>query len=164
MYVCMYVYMYVYIYIYMDGGAWKAIQSMGVTKCQTWLRDYDFSSFMIYTYHIYIYMGFPAGSDGKASAYNAGDPGSIPGSGRSPGSKEARILEWVAISFEARILEWVAISFEARILEWVAISFSRGSSRPRDQIRVSCIVGKRFTIWATREAYIYIYIYNVYIS
>ena len=27
---------------------------------------------------------FPGGSDGKASAYNAGDPGSIPGSGRSP--------------------------------------------------------------------------------
>ena len=25
------------------------------------------------------------GSDGKASAYNSGDPGSIPGSGRSPG-------------------------------------------------------------------------------
>ena len=28
--------------------------------------------------------GFPGGSDGKASAYNAGDLGSIPGSGRSP--------------------------------------------------------------------------------
>ena len=28
---------------------------------------------------------FPCGSDGKASAYNAGDLGSIPGSGRSPG-------------------------------------------------------------------------------
>ena len=27
----------------------------------------------------------PGGSDGKASAYNAGDPGSIPGLGRSPG-------------------------------------------------------------------------------
>ena len=27
---------------------------------------------------------FPGGLDGKASAYNAGDPGSIPGSGRSP--------------------------------------------------------------------------------
>ena len=27
------------------------------------------------------------GSDGKASAYNAGDPGSIPGSGRSPGER-----------------------------------------------------------------------------
>ena len=28
---------------------------------------------------------------------------------------------------------------QARILEWVAISFSRGSSRPRDRTRVSCI-------------------------
>ena len=28
---------------------------------------------------------------------------------------------------------------QARILEWVAISFSRGSSRPRDQTRVSCV-------------------------
>ena len=30
-------------------------------------------------------VNFPAGSDGKASAYNAGDPGAIPRSGRSPG-------------------------------------------------------------------------------
>ena len=29
--------------------------------------------------------GFPCGSDGKESACNVGDPGSIPGSGRSPG-------------------------------------------------------------------------------
>ena len=29
--------------------------------------------------------GFPGGSDGKESAYNAGDPGPIPGLGRSPG-------------------------------------------------------------------------------
>ena len=40
----------------------------------------------------------------------------------------------------------------ARILEWVAIPFSRGSSRPRDWIQVSCIAGRFFTIWATREA------------
>ena len=40
---------------------------------------------------------------------------------------------------------------QARILEWVAISFSRGSSRPRDQTPVSCIAGRFFTIWATRE-------------
>ena len=30
-------------------------------------------------------LGFPGGSDGKASAYDAGDPGSIPGLGRSSG-------------------------------------------------------------------------------
>ena len=35
---------------------------------------------------------------------------------------------------------------QARILEWVAISFSRGFFRPRDQTRVSRIVGRRFTI------------------
>ena len=38
---------------------------------------------------------------------------------------------------------------QARILEWVAISFSRGSSRPRDQTRVSHIAGRRFNLWAT---------------
>ena len=42
--------------------------------------------------------------------------------------------------------------FQARVLEWVAISFFRGSSRPRDQTRVSHIAGRHFTIWATREA------------
>ena len=42
--------------------------------------------------------------------------------------------------------------FQARILEWVAISFSRRSSQPRDWTRICCIVGRRFTVWATREA------------
>ena len=35
---------------------------------------------------------------------------------------------------------------QARILEWVASPFCRGSSRPRDQSRVSCIAGRFFTI------------------
>ena len=47
---------------------------------------------------------------------------------------------------------------QARILEWVAISFSRGSSQPRDRTQVSRIVGRCFTIWATREALIRIWI------
>ena len=34
--------------------------------------------------------------------------------------------------------------FQARVLEWVAISFFRRSSLPRDQDRVSRIVGRRF--------------------
>ena len=40
---------------------------------------------------------------------------------------------------------------QARILEWVAIPFSRGSSWPRNWTCVSCIAGRFFTIWATRE-------------
>ena len=42
--------------------------------------------------------------------------------------------------------------FQARVLEWVTISFSLGSSWPRHQTQVSRIVGRHFTIWATREA------------
>ena len=42
--------------------------------------------------------------------------------------------------------------FQARVLGWVVISFSRGSSWPRDWTWVSCIAGRHFTIWATREA------------
>ena len=38
--------------------------------------------------------GFPCGSDSKASAYNAGDPGSIPGSGRSPGEGNGNPLQY----------------------------------------------------------------------
>ena len=41
--------------------------------------------------------------------------------------------------------------FQAWVLEWVAVSFSRGSSQPRDQTRVSHVVGRCFTVWATRE-------------
>ena len=41
----------------------------------------------------------------------------------------------------------------ARILEWVAIPFSMGTSQPKDQTVVSCIAGRLFTIWATRDAY-----------
>ena len=37
---------------------------------------------------------FPCGSDGKASAYNAGDLGSIPGSGRSPGEGNGNPLQY----------------------------------------------------------------------
>ena len=40
---------------------------------------------------------------------------------------------------------------QAKILEWVAIPFFWVSSWPRDQTWISCITGKFFTIWATRE-------------
>ena len=45
--------------------------------------------------------------------------------------------------------------FQARVLEWVAIAFSRGSSWPRDRTQVSHTVGRRFTIWATREVLLF---------
>ena len=44
---------------------------------------------------------------------------------------------------------------QARILEWVAISFSRGSSWPRDWTSVSPTAGRFFTVWGTRETLIH---------
>ena len=40
--------------------------------------------------------------------------------------------------------------FQARILEWVAISFSRGSFRPKDRTWASCIAIRLFMVWATK--------------
>ena len=40
------------------------------------------------------YIDFPGGSDGKASAYNVGDLGSIPGSGRSSGEGNGNSLQY----------------------------------------------------------------------
>ena len=43
--------------------------------------------------------------------------------------------------------------FQARVLDCIAISFFRGSSWPRNWTWVSRIAGRRFTVWATREAH-----------
>ena len=39
-------------------------------------------------------MKFPGGTESKKSAYNAGDPGSIPGSGRYPGEGNGNPLQY----------------------------------------------------------------------
>ena len=38
--------------------------------------------------------GFPGGSEVKASAWNSGDPDSIPGLGRSPGEGNSRLKKY----------------------------------------------------------------------
>ena len=43
---------------------------------------------------------------------------------------------------------------QARVLEWVAVSFSRGSSRPRDRIRVSCLASRFFTLYGTLQVFL----------
>ena len=54
-----------------------------------WKTQMDFLANPVFTtlfgkvWYLYVKRDFPGGSDGKASAYNVGDPGSIPGSGRS---------------------------------------------------------------------------------
>ena len=44
-----------------------------------------------------VYVGFPGGSEGKASVCNAGDLGSIPGPERSPGEANGNPLQYSSI-------------------------------------------------------------------
>ena len=49
---------------------------------------------------------FPGGSDGKASVYNAGDPGSSPGLGRSPGEGKGNPLQYYCLENPLDIGAW----------------------------------------------------------
>ena len=63
----------------MDKGAWQATVHV-VTRIR-----HDLMTI------------FPGGLDGKASAYNAGDLGSVPGLGRSPGEGNGNPLQYCCL-------------------------------------------------------------------
>ena len=54
-------------------------------------------------------MGFLGGSDGKESACNAGDPGSVPESGRSPGEGNGYPLQYSCLENSMDRGAWQAI-------------------------------------------------------
>ena len=56
-------------------------------------------------------MGFPADSDGKESTCNAGDLGSIPGSGRSPGEGNVNPLQYSGLENPMDRGAWLAIVY-----------------------------------------------------
>ena len=70
-------------------------------------------------------------SVGIESSCNIADPGSIPGSGRSPGEGKVYPLQYPVP--ENSMDYTVHGILSARILEWVAFPFSRETSQPRDQ-------------------------------
>ena len=55
--------------------------------------------------HTHTFMGFPGSSAGKESTCNAGDPGSIPGSGRSPWEGIGCSLQYSWASLEAQMVK-----------------------------------------------------------
>ena len=73
-------------------------------------------------------------------------------------------LLYLAQGSEAKVTQWSLILcdpmdytvhgiLQAKILDWIAFPFCRGSSQPRDWTQVSCIAGRFFPSWATREAH-----------
>ena len=71
-------------------------------------------------------LGFPGGSGGKVSACSAGDPGSIPGSGRSPGEGNGYPLQY---SYLENLMDggawWATVHGVARVgHDWVTSTFT----------------------------------------
>ena len=60
-------------------------------------------------------MDFPGGSNGKASAYNVGDPGSIPGAGRSPREGNGNPLQYSWTSLVAQTVKRLPIMWETQV-------------------------------------------------
>ena len=105
----------------LDREAWSAAVH-GVTKSRTWLSDWTelnrlkYLKLMwkerkrkwLYQYWSgcqekinwirgWLFINFPGGSDSKASVYNAGDPGSSPGLGRSPVEGHDTLLQYYCL-------------------------------------------------------------------
>ena len=69
---------------------------------------------------VYLLSGFLGGSDGKESACNAGDPSSIPGSGRSAGEGIGYPLQYSWASLVAQLVKNLPAMQEIWVWEtWV---------------------------------------------
>ena len=71
----------------------KNLPAMQETWFDSWVRKFTWRRDRLPT----VFLGFPGGSDSEESAYNAGDLGSIPELGRSPGEGHCNhfsILAW----------------------------------------------------------------------
>ena len=73
-----------------------------------------------------LFLDFPGGSDSKASAHNVGDPGSIPGLGRSPGEGNGNPLQYGVENSMDRGVWWSIVHGVAksrtRLSEFTALS------------------------------------------
>ena len=92
-----------------------------------------------------IILGFPGGSDSKASAYSVGDLGSIPGLGRSPGEGNGNPLRYSCLE---NSMDWILLSCKKERI-WV-------HSSQLDEPRFC------YTEWSELEKHIInVYIWNV---
>ena len=72
---------------WVDHELWLQVQKITCTFS-------DPNRFLVFYYIIPLNVGFPGGSEGKASAHNGGDPCSTPGSRRSPGEGNGNPLQY----------------------------------------------------------------------
>ena len=76
-----------------DDFQWEKNERRFVTVSFMYVKNINTINNITPFIRVHEYQGFPGGSDGKESAYNAGDLGSVPGSGRSPGERNGYPLQ-----------------------------------------------------------------------
>ena len=74
---------------------------------------------------------FAGGSDGKASAYNAGDPGLIPGSGRSSGEGNGNPLQYSCLENPMDGEAWRATVHGVAKSQTQLSNFTKGREQPK---------------------------------
>ena len=75
-------------------------------------------------------MGFPGASEGQESACNAGDPGSIPGSGRSSGEENDNPLQYSCLENAMNRRAWQATLHKVTTLEQLTVSLTHTCTSP----------------------------------
>ena len=91
-------------------AAYQAPPSMGFSRQEYW-SVHTIYEFICHSFFLNIYVlfkGFPGSSEDKASAYNAGDLGSIPGLGRSPGEGNGNPLQYSCLKNPTDRAAWQA--------------------------------------------------------
>ena len=176
------------------GAWWSTVH--GVTKGQTWLSTHTCTTQLYLTHREYtILYSHYLGHSGSLVSYLFRETTTLshhpaaaaakslqlcptlcnPIDGSPPGSPiprilQARILEWVGISFSKKVKSLSCVRLFAALWSiahqaplsmgfsrqeyWTGLPFpsSQRSSQSRDRTQLSCIAGRCFNLWATREA------------
>ena len=115
--------------------------SLALLKCK--FRLYAVLSCSVVSNSLWPYGQVPLSMEFSRQEYWSGLPFPAPG-----------YLPNLSLLHCRQILYCLSHQQSPRILEWIAYPFSRGTSRPRNWTKVSCIAGRFFTSCATQEAQI----------
>ena len=96
---------------------------------------------------LFVSCDFPGGSDGKASAYNAGEPGSIPGLGRSPGEGNGNPLQYSCLE---NSMDWGAW--------WVTV---HGVAKSRTRLHFHFHLCTKINLWPFKNSWWYYWIFSI---
>ena len=113
-------------------------QDLGKSKCSPMCENHSVMSNSLWLHRLYSPWNSPDQNTGVGSLFLL--QRISPTQGLKPGLPHCR---WV--------LYQLSHKGSPRVLERVAYPFSRGSSRPGNQTRVSCVAGGFFTNWAMKE-------------